>query len=307
MQNHPKTHPNKTSLTKVLFTFVVVALGACSSTPKRGVQKVTVHGHRGSRGTHPENTLPAFKEAVASTAEVLELDLHLTKDNALIISHDPMITDRLCQYKKGQRIGKSMRIRELTLKEIKQFDCGSIPNPRFPEQKQVPGTTLITLDELLQWLVKEAPTVELNIETKMDEEDRSKNPDPAFFVQKIVEVLRKYDYTDRAILQSFDFRTLEASKANASKLRRSALFETQKDFCHQAAEMNAHIASPEYTLMTEDEVAYCHKHSVLVAPWTVDDEAGWTQVIDLGADAIITDYPRKLISYLSNRAKNGHP
>ena len=123
----------------------------------------------------------------------------------------------------------------------------------------------------------------------------------------MIDTINKYEYQDRTILQSFDFRTLEAAKPLAPKLKRAALFETQKDFCHQAVEMNAQFASPDYTLMTEDEIDYCHKHGVQVAPWTVNDAASWTKVIDMGVDAIITDFPRKLVSYLSERAKNGHP
>lgn len=307
MAKHLNSTTNCGLLNNAFFLLVLFISVACQSGPKRGTQRVLVHGHRGSRGTHPENTLPAFQEAVASTAEVLELDLHMTKDNALVLSHDAFITDHLCQRKNGQRVTKPIRIRELTLKEIKEFDCGSIQNPRFPEQKQIPGTQFNTLDELMEWVMKNAPTVELNIETKMDEVDPKKNPDPAFFVKRIVETLSRYDYIDRSILQSFDFRTLEAAKPLTGKLRRAALFETDKKFCHKAVEMNAHFASPSYDLLTEDEVEYCHEHGVQVAPWTVNDEAAWGQVIDLGVDAIITDYPRKLVSYLSERARNGRP
>lgn len=280
---------------------------ACQTPPKIATQKISVHGHRGSRGTHPENTMPAFQEAVSSTADVLELDLHLSKDNVLIISHDFQITDRTCRDKAGKPLVAPIRIRDLTVKELKQFDCGSATHPGFPEQKQIPGTSLVTLEELLRWIVKTAPTVELNIETKMDEEDRKKNPDSAFFVQKIVDLLRKYDYTERSILQSFDFRTLEAAKPIAPKLRRSALFADQKDFCHRAVQFHPQFASPEQSLLTAAEVEFCHQNGIQVVPWTLDYEDEWTQAIDMGVDAIITNYPRKLVAYLSERAKHGHP
>lgn len=268
-------------------------------------KKIVVHGHRGSRGTHPENTIPAFQEAVDAGADVLELDMHLTADDVVVVVHDPELTGKLCKDKKGKKLKKPVAVRKLKLKDLKTYDCGSVAHEKFPEQKQIPGTRIPTLEEVLEWRAKTAPKIALNIETKMD----GKNvPSADHFVTKVVEVLRKFDAVEATILQSFEFKTLEAAKKIEPKLKLSALFdEKEKDICNRAASIGVQFVSPHFSLATAEEVKACHGKSMQVVPWTLNDEAQWKAAIAAGVDGIISDYPRKLIKYLSSPAPTPTP
>src|SRR5215467_8549314 len=96
---------------------------------------ILVHGHRGARAVLPENTIPAFEYAIKIGADVLELDLAVTKDNVLVVSHDPRINPAICSGPK-----EHVAIHDLTLAELRRYDCGAKGNPSFPKQKPVPGT-----------------------------------------------------------------------------------------------------------------------------------------------------------------------
>src|SRR5579871_459945 len=88
--------------------------------------KILVHGHRGARALRPENTLPAFEYAIEQGVDVLELDMAVTKDNVIVVSHDPILHPPVCSGPKPE-----MPIHSLTLAEVKQWDCGKIQNPGF--------------------------------------------------------------------------------------------------------------------------------------------------------------------------------
>lgn len=263
-----------------------------------------IHGHRGSRGSHPENTLPAFQEAVMAKAHVLELDMQLTADDVVIISHEPSLTSALCRYTSGKPITAPIPIRSLRALELAQFECGAIAQARFPEQKQIAGVPIPTFEAFLQWKAKNAPKLEMNIETKMTADDPKWIPDPALFATRVIELLRKHGVVEKAILQSFDFRTLAAAKKIEPKLRLSCLFETEKDFCTLTHAQGAAFASPEKGLVTKEQVAACHKLGIQVVPWTANAPEDWRRLLECGVDAIITDYPRKLATFLTDLKKN---
>src|SRR3712207_1582119 len=123
-------------------------------------ERILVHGHRGARAVLPENTLPAFEYAIAVGVDVLELDLAVTRDNVLVVSHDPKINSTICSGPK-----EHAAIRELSLAELRAYDCGSRKNPLFPLQKPVPGTRIPTLDEV--FALADRGKFEFNIETKI--------------------------------------------------------------------------------------------------------------------------------------------
>ncbi|MBY0372332.1 glycerophosphodiester phosphodiesterase [bacterium] len=269
------------------------------------LNKLAVHGHRGSRGTHPENTFPAFEEAVASGAQVLELDLQFTADNVPVVTHDPEITNRLCTYHDGREVTQPIPIRSLKLEELGQFDCGGVPQARFPQQKKIPGTRIPTLDAFLNWWKTKAAHLELNIETKMTAADPKWIPDPELFTRTILEVFRKHGAVEKTILQSFDFRTLRIAKKLEPKLRLSCLFENERNFCELTAAEGAQWASPYLGLVNAHEVGKCHGLGIQVVPWTANNPAEWRPLLESGVDAIISDYPRELLGFLK-QLKNEH-
>src|SRR3954451_5896965 len=134
--------------------FCVFCLG---ESPSRIIQ---VHGHRGARALRPENTIPAFEYAIAAGADVLELDMAVTKDNVIVISHDPILHPPVCIGPKPAAV-----IHELTLEQVKQWDCGATQSKEFVTQKPVPGTWMPTLDEVFQ--LASRGKFQFNIETKI--------------------------------------------------------------------------------------------------------------------------------------------
>jgi glycerophosphoryl diester phosphodiesterase len=221
----------------------------------------------------------------------------------VVISHDPFLTPERCLDPKGKPLKKPVAIRKTKLKDVLKYDCGSLKNPKFAEQTPVPKTHIPTLEEFLIWKTKEAPQMEMNIETKMDD-TKDIMPNPEHFVQKVVELLRKYNGVDKAILQSFDFRTLEAAKKIEPKLRLSCLFEENanpKEICALTQKTGATIVSPYYKLLNKENVAECHEKKIQVVPWTINESSDWDTLVALGVDAIITDSPRKLVQYLKGR------
>lgn len=262
-------------------------------------KKIVVHGHRGSRGTHPENTLPAFQEAIDAGADFLELDVHLTADDQVVVVHDPELTGQHCRDASGKPVKAPILVRKLTLAELKKFDCGAIKQEKFPEQKLIPHTTIPTLEEVVQLRAKNKSKIQLNIETKMDGSDI---PPPELMVTKVLDVLRKHDVIEASLLQSFDFSTVKISKKLEPKLRLACLFdEGEKNICQRAADIGVQFVSPDYSLVNAAEVELCHAKGMKVVPWTLNDADHWRLAIAAGVDGIITDYPRKLIQTLSTK------
>lgn len=268
---------------------------------------VLVHGHRGSRGTRPENTLAAFREALRVGVDVLELDLAVTKDGVLVVSHDPRLEPTLCLGPEGKPV-EPVLIRSLTLAEVKRFDCGAVPNPRFPRQAPRLGERVPTLAEVFALVGSSqepaAARVQFNVETKLYPAYPEATPTPDEFAMLLVREVRAAGLTGRVIVQSFDRRTLLAAKSLEPGLRTSMLTsDNLVDFAALAAAGRFNIVSPDHHWVTKADVEALHRMNVQVAPWTVNDEAGWARVLDMGVDAVITDYPEDLIAFLKRRGQ----
>ena len=252
---------------------------------------VLIHGHRGARAVRPENTIPAFEYAISAGVDVLELDLAVTSDNVLVVSHDPHVNPVLCKDAPPK-----LAIRELTLEELRRFDCGALANPAFPKQEPVPGTTIPTLGEV--FALSNRGDFEFNIETKIFAKEPQLAPSPEDFARLVFEMVTRHRLEDRVILQSFDFRTLHAMKKLSSKIRLSALYEgPAKSFVSIAREAGAQIISPQYKLVTKPQVDAAHKAGLQVVPWTANTPEAWQRLLDCGVDAIITDDPAELIAF----------
>jgi glycerophosphoryl diester phosphodiesterase len=257
--------------------------------------RILVHGHRGARAVLPENTIPAFEYAIAAGVDVLELDLAVTKDNIAVVSHDPTINGTICTGGPAH-----VPIRQLTLAELRRYDCGSRKNPVYPKQKPVPGTRIPTLSEVLA--LASRGTFDFNIETKIFRDKPGLTPSPEDFARIVLDDVRKHKLERRVILQSFDFRTLHAMKKLAPEIRLAALYEgPPKSFVEIARQAGAQIVSPQYPLVTRQEVERAHKAGLQVIPWTANTEADWEKLVSAGVDAIISDDPAALIAYLKRR------
>jgi glycerophosphoryl diester phosphodiesterase len=262
--------------------------------------QIQVHGHRGARAVRPENTIPAFQYAIEQGVDVLELDMAVTKDNVVVVSHDETMNPAYCTGPAGS----TRVIREMTFAELQQWDCGGKANPQFPKQQAIPGTRVPTLDAVFA-LAKRAK-VEFNIETKMSPAHPEWTPAPEEFARLVLAVIKKHGLENRVILQSFDYRTLHAMKSLAPAIRRSALFPTKReeaglDFVAVAKAGGATIVSPIHQLVTPEKVAAAHAAGLQVVPWTANTAADWEKLVAAKVDAIITDDPAALIAFLKER------
>jgi glycerophosphoryl diester phosphodiesterase len=261
--------------------------------------RIAVHGHRGARALRPENTLPAFSYALEQGVEVLELDMAVTADDVVVVSHDPEMNDTFCTGPAGaERV-----IRKMKLADLRKWDCGAKANPDYPKQQAVPGTRVPTLAEVFELAQNRKSRVEFNIETKIFRDKPELTPTPERFAELVLGVVRKFGIEDRVILQSFDFRTLHAMKKLAPKMRLSALFpsglgDAMRDYVDVARQAGAGIVSPNVMVVSPEKVAKAHAAGLIVIPWTANTPKEWDALIAAKVDAIISDDPAALIAYL---------
>ncbi|HSB18275.1 MAG TPA: glycerophosphodiester phosphodiesterase [Bryobacteraceae bacterium] len=257
--------------------------------------RIVVHGHRGARAVLPENTMPAFEHAIEAGADLLELDLAVTKDDVLVVSHDPILNPVICRS-----LGGATVIRELTLAELRRWDCGSMRNPEFPNQRPAPGTRVPTLDEVLSLAPR--GSFQFNIETKMSPGKPQYTPSPGRFAELLLAGIRKRHLEDRVMVQSFDYRTLRAMKRLAPGIRLSALFgDDARDFAAIARDAGTGMVSPHQRLVTPEKVAAAHAGGLTVHAWTANKPEEWDRLISAGVDGIITDDPAELVRHLRQR------
>ena len=244
----------------------------------------------------PENTIPAFDYAIKTGVDCLEMDMAVTRGNVIVISHDPTLRPPVCTGPPQQ----SATIRELTLAQVREWECGTVQNPLFQKQTPVPGTRMPTLDDVFQ--LASRGSFDYSIETKIFPDRPALTPPPEEFARMVLDKIRKYKLEKRVILQSFDFRTLLAMKKLAPEIRLSALTDKdQRDFPIIAHEGQADIISPHYQLVTKEKVAAAHAAGLQVVAWTANTPADWDRLIGAGVDAIITDDPAQLIAYLKQK------
>lgn len=273
-------------------TFTAAALAAAGSLMAAGNSgRILVHGHRGARARRPENTLPAFRYAIEAGVDFLELDVAITKDNVPVVSHDPLMNATLCA---GPHPGAA--IHTLTLSELHEYDCGAKRNPGFSTQIPVPGTRVPTLDEV--FALGRGNSVQFNVETKIFADHPELAPDPETFTKLVLDVIRKHEIGRRVVLQSFDPRTLRVMRKLESSIRRSALFEVERDWAEVAREFEATHLSPMYPLVSKARVEWAHSVGLEVVPWTVNKPEDWAKLASAGVDAIISDDPALLIAWL---------
>jgi glycerophosphoryl diester phosphodiesterase len=297
------------------------------------VRAFDVEGHRGARGLAPENTLAAFRKALALGVTTLETDLHVTRDGVLVISHNPRLGPDLARDASGRFLAhEGPRIRELTLAALREYDIGRM-NPaskyaqQFPQQQPSDGERVPTLAELFDLVKSSGNGVRLNLETKLTPEEPDNTPPPDAFARQVVDAVHAAGLDDRVTIQSFDWRTLVAVKRLAPALRTACLtIETQSNDnvrprdgtpspwtagldlraegdsvprLVKAAQCD--VWSPFWRNASAARIAQAHALGLAVLPWTVNDPAQMRALVDAGVDGLITDYPDRLLELVRPR------
>ena len=264
-------------------------------------------GHRGCRGLMPENSIPAFVHALDfPEVATLELDVAVSKDNQLIVSHEPWFNPAICHKPGGDSIAsgeaEKLLIYQMTAAEIQGFDCGSYGNARFPNQQKL-KTYKPTLREVVE-AVRAHPSgrgnvIRWNIEIKSQPEwDGVRHPPVEEFARLVIAELRALGIDPLCTVQSFDKRALRAMHQQAPEIRLAMLIENILGFDSNIRELGftPQIYSPYYQLVSKKLVRKCHRNNIELIPWTVNDVASMRGLIRLGVDGIITDYPNLIAS-----------
>ncbi len=262
-------------------------------------------GHRGSRGLMPENSLEAFQHALTyGDVTTLELDLAVSKDNQLIVSHEPWFNPAICLLPNGDTIDprseEKLLIYERTAQEIRGYDCGSKGNKRFPDQKKT-KTYKPTLKEVVEMVRtvkgKAAENIRWNIEIKSQLEwDGIRHPAVDEFVRLVIEAVKELKISQNCTVQSFDIRALQSLHRQAPELQLAFLVENTLGLDRNLARLGftPQIYSPYYLLLSKKVIRACHQKNMKVIPWTVNDVKSMRRLIRIGVDGIITDYPNRI-------------
>ena len=265
--------------------------------PLPAADKIPVYGHRGARALLPENTLPGFKYTAGVGADWIEFDTQVTSDGVLVISHDAHLNRAICQGPEGENA-----IRKLTFAQVREWDCGALKNKDFPRQQPVPGTKVPTLDEVLDLALSTRLNFLLEIKTEPRNPDLQ--PEPDEYVRMVLAKIRERKLEPRTIIESFDFRIVQALGRQAPDIRRAALFSsTDKTFAEVAADAGgAPIVAPHFSAITPERVKAAHAAGLQVVAWTANDAATWDRLIAAAVDGIISDDPAALIEHLKAKA-----
>ncbi|MGN7820050.1 glycerophosphodiester phosphodiesterase family protein [Chitinophaga sp. 22536] len=280
--------------------------GSLLGLSSKAQQKTDVQAHRGGMGLMPENTVPAMLNAVKLGARTLELDCIITADNKVVVSHDAYMSAEFMRKPDGSDITKEeqkkLALYSMTYDSIRKYDAGTKPHPRFPQQQKmmVHRPLLADLIDSVEAYVKQhhLKPVYYNMETKSSPEgDGVYNPTPDVFVERVMAVINQKKIAARVTIQSFDIRTLQVLHKKWPKQKTALLIGNQQSFAANIAELGfvPDIYSPNFKLVTPELIKEAHAKKVQVLPWTVDEEADLQQLLSLGVDGIITNYPDRLI------------
>jgi glycerophosphoryl diester phosphodiesterase len=181
-----------------------------------------IEAHRGGRALMPENTLPAFANALSMGVDTLELDINVTRDGAIIVSHERALNPDITRDAAGNYVAPpGIPFVKLSLDEVKTYDVGQIrPDSayarQFPDQHALPGTRIPKLTEVFDLVRRSGDGhVRLNIETKIDPDHPDQSPEPERFVTLLLDLLKAEKFSDRVMVQSFDWRTLQLVQKRA--------------------------------------------------------------------------------------------
>ena len=290
-----------------------------------------IQGHRGARGLMPENTLPAFARALSIGVTTLELDCAITRDGVVVVSHDSTLNPEITRDTMGKNQGRwtnrtDLPVSQFTFAELRRFDVGRIDPAsdyaaRFPQQQAIDGTRMPKLEDVFALAQKAGNrSVRFNIETKISPLYPDRTATPEDFANTIIKALKNNDLEYRAVLQSFDWRTLAVVQREAPEIKTAYLTAQQPfmdNICAEArtspwnaglhvSQFDGSVGNPVPRMIhaaggaiwspcSNDVDAACVQEAqalgLKVVVWTVNTECEMRRMLALGVDGIISDYP----------------
>ena len=292
-----------------------------------------LQGHRGARGLAPENTLPAFERALAIGVHTLELDVGLTRDGVLVISHDPRLNPDITRGPDGRFLdGPGPLIHHSTLAELQRYELGRLkPGGRyaaqFPDQVAVDGTRLPTLAALFALVQRSGDSaVRFDIETKLSPLAPDDTASPEVMARALIGEIRRAGLAERCTIQSFDWRTLQVVQREAPEIPTAYLTAQQRWLDNLAATpdgaspwtagflLREHATVPRlvkaagggiwsahFNDLSADKVQQAQGLGLQVLAWTVNEPADIARLLDMGVDGLISDRPDRVRAEMARR------
>jgi glycerophosphoryl diester phosphodiesterase len=258
-----------------------------------------LQGHRGARGLVAENTLKGFQKAIDLDVNTIELDVVISKDSMVVVSHEAYMNPIICLDANGDSLTNKtdFNLYQMTYDEIKSFDCGSLKHSEFPNQKNFKAYKPLLSDVIqltTQNLRDRGRRVSVNIELKsLPETDDIYHPKPEVFVDLVMNTIRgELIPLTKITLQSFDERIVRYILEEYPGISVAYLVE-EGDFFTNLKTLNAvpTIYSPQYKALDSLDVKRAHDAKVKVIPWTVNKVEDMQRLLEYGVDGLITDYP----------------
>ena len=296
----------------ILAAAAIAGLQACSSRHiqqsvgnpgKLDLPTFNLEGHRGTRGMMPENTIPAMKRGIDYGSNTVELDIVISRDGQVVVSHDIYFHPDISTFPNGQPVnskeGPSLLLSKMDYDSIRKYDVGLKPYKDFPLQQKMPAYKPLLaelVDSVDQYAAALNRPVIYNIEIKGNKDwDGVKTPPIQEIVDRTMKVVRAKKLEHHAYLQSFDFRALQILHRDYPDITTAVLIseKDKRSLEQQLADLGYVPAmySPQYSVVTPELVKACHAKKMKIIPWTVDTKEEMKKLIDMGVDGIITDYP----------------
>lgn len=284
-----------------VITLLLVLCMSCNSE-----KQIDIQGHRGCRGLMPENSLPAFEKAIDLGVHTLELDIVISKDKQVVVSHEPYLNSVICYNSKDEIIPDSLtthyNLYKMNYDDIKQCDCGSKNHPTYPNQEKL-KTYKPLLSEVFDLVRTKNSDVNFNIEIKSESDYYDVfTPQPKEYVSLVLDDIKKNEMLNRVNLQSFDLNILREIMRQSSTMETALLVDEGEDIWEKISQLEGlrspEIISPYFKLLDSTKVRNLKAENFRVIPWTVNKEEDMKQVISWQVDGIITDYPDRLIELM---------
>ncbi len=282
------------------FIFIVlISLFSCNQSNMKDT--LDIQGHRGCRGLYPENTIEGYIKALELGVRTLEMDVVVSKDKKVVLSHEPFFNHEISTHPDSTEITekneKEFNLYNLTYDKIKTYDVGMKDHPRFPNQTKTKALKPLLSDmfsKIEQYKAGLSREVYYNIEIKRKpEQDNIFHPEVSEFVDLVMQVIVSSDCSDRVTVQCFDHETLRILHSKYPSQKTVMLVE---DILPPTKHLDMigytpTIYSPDDKLVNPQLVKFCHQQGMLLVPWTVNTPERTIELIQMGVDGIISDYP----------------
>ena len=294
---------------KSIILLITSAFFVTCQGPIKLSKDLDIQGHRGCRGLLPENTIPGFIKAIDLGVTTLEMDVVISKDSQIVVSHEPFFNHEISTGPNGFEINeeneKQFNLFEMTVAEIQNYDVGLKNHPRFPEQLKVKANKP-TLREVVDAVNQHLTSINkshifYNIEIKYNPLGRSFHPDVETYSKLVYDEIERLGIKNQTTIQSFSPECLNIVFGLDKEISLALLVENKESYRINLDKLNfkPKIYSPDYKLVDKLLIDYCNQNSIKLIPWTVNDENDIKSLIEKGVDGIISDFPDRVIKIYS--------